>query len=173
MEIIVNDTNIFIDLYSCNLLDDFFMLPYNIHTTDFVMNELKEDEQRKVVTKFRNSGQLTIKSFDPQEILSIWEYYRMANKVCNLSIEDCSVLKYTKSLNGARLLTGDKTLRTRAEGEGIVVSGVLFIFDELVKHKIISPKEAVYHLKLLIEKNVRLPKDEIVKRFILWEDNLS
>lgn len=52
MEIIVNDTNIFIDLYSCNLLDDFFMLPYNIHTTDFVMNELKEDEQRKVVTKF-------------------------------------------------------------------------------------------------------------------------
>ena len=61
MEIIVNDTNIFIDLYSCNLLDDFFMLPYNIHTTDFVMNELKEDEQRKVVTKFRNSGQLTIK----------------------------------------------------------------------------------------------------------------
>lgn len=158
MEIIVNDTNIFIDLYSCNLLDDFFMLPYNIHTTDFVMNELKEDEQRKVVTKFRNSGQLTIKSFDPQEILSIWEYYRMANKVCNLSIEDCSVLKYTKSLNGARLLTGDKTLRTRAE---------------LVKHKIISPKEAVYHLKLLIEKNVRLPKDEIEKRFILWEDNLS
>ena len=116
MEIIVNDTNIFIDLYSCNLLDDFFMLPYNIHTTDFVMNELKEDEQRKVVTKFRNSGQLTIKSFDPHEILSIWEYYRMANKVCNLSIEDCSVLKYTKSLNGARLLTGDKTLRTRAEG---------------------------------------------------------
>ena len=158
MEIIVNDTNIFIDLYSCNLLDDFFMLPYNIHTTDFVMNELKEDEQRKVVTKFRNSGQLTIKSFDPQEILSIWEYYRMANKACNLSIEDCSVLKYTKSLNVARLLTGDKTWRTRAE---------------LVKHKIISPKEAVCHLKLLIEKNVRLPKDEIEKRFILWEDNLS
>ena len=28
MEIIVNDTNIFIDLHSCGLLDSFFKLPY-------------------------------------------------------------------------------------------------------------------------------------------------
>ena len=40
MEIIVSDTNIFIDLHSCGLLDSFFKLPYNVHTTDFVMSEL-------------------------------------------------------------------------------------------------------------------------------------
>ena len=33
MEIIVNDTNIFIDLHSCGLLDSFFKLPYKVHTT--------------------------------------------------------------------------------------------------------------------------------------------
>lgn len=43
----------------------------------------------------------------------------------------------------ARLLTGDKTLRTRTEGEGILVSGVLFIFDELMEHGIITQKEAI------------------------------
>ena len=169
MEIIVNDTNIFIDLYSCNLLDDFFKLPYNVHTTDFVISELKQAEQQKAVTEFCNIGKLTVKSFNPYEIASIWKYFRKANKVCNISIEDCSVLTYTKSLKKARLLTGDKTLRTRAEGEGIVVSGVLFIFDELVKHEIITQKEASTYLKILVEKNVRLPKDEIEKRIILWE----
>lgn len=169
MEIIVNDTNIFIDLHSCNLLDLFFKLPYKIHTTDFVISELKQAEQQKVINQFCNRGQLTIKSFNPHEIASIWKYYRMANKVCNISIEDCSVLIYTQSLEKARLLTGDKTLRRRAEGEGIVVSGVLFIFDELVKHEIITQREAGAYLKQLVERNVRLPKDEVEKRIMIWD----
>lgn len=33
-KIVVSDTNIFIDLISVNLLDGFFSLPWEIHTTD-------------------------------------------------------------------------------------------------------------------------------------------
>lgn len=40
--IVVNDTNIFIDLISVDLLDEFFSLPIDIHTTDFVINELTQ-----------------------------------------------------------------------------------------------------------------------------------
>ena len=36
MEIVVNDTNIFIDLHSIRLLDQFFELPITGHTVDFV-----------------------------------------------------------------------------------------------------------------------------------------
>jgi hypothetical protein len=67
------------------------------------------------------------------------------------------------------LLTGDKTLRKRAEGEGINVSGILFVFDELVNHDIISPKVAATHLAELYETNVRLPKEEVAKRLEQWQ----
>ena len=72
-------------------------------------------------------------------------------------------------MGSARLLTGDKTLRKRAEGEGINVSGILFVFDELVNHNIISPKDAAAHLAELSETNVRLPKEEVAKRLEQWQ----
>lgn len=169
MEIIVNDTNIFIDLHSCGLLDSFFKLPYKVHTTDFVISELTDGEQREAVMMYCTQEQLTVKSFTSKELTAIWKYYNTANKVCNVSIEDCSVLIYTKTMASARLLTGDKTLRTRAEGEGILVSGVLFIFDELVENGIITQKEAAFHLSKLVEKNVRLPNEEIDKRMGKWK----
>lgn len=169
MEIIVNDTNIFIDLHSCGLLDSFFKLPYKVHTTDFVMSELTKGDQYKEVMRFSNQNQLTVKTFSAKELVRIWEYYNNAQKVCNVSIEDCSVLIYTQTLEKARLLTGDKTLRSRAEGEGIVVSGILFVFDELVNHDIITPDEAAIRLIKLVESNVRLPKEEIKKRLATWK----
>lgn len=45
--IVVNDTNIFIDLIAVDLLDKFFSLPIEIHTTDFVVHELTEPLQKK------------------------------------------------------------------------------------------------------------------------------
>ena len=109
MEIIVNDTNIFIDLHSCGLLDSFFKLPYKVHTTDLVMSELTKGTQHKDVVTFCEQGHLTVKSFSSKEVVRIWEYYTEAKKVCNVSIEDCSVLIYTKTLECARLLTGFPT----------------------------------------------------------------
>ena len=45
-KIVVSDTNIFIDLISVNLLDGFFSLPWEIHTTDMIMKELKDSKAR-------------------------------------------------------------------------------------------------------------------------------
>ena len=49
MEIIVNDTNIFIDLHSIGLLSQFCLLPYEIRTVDFVMAEIVDKRQRESV----------------------------------------------------------------------------------------------------------------------------
>lgn len=53
VKIVVSDTNIFIDLISVNLLDGFFSLPWEIHTTDMIMRELKDSNQKVVVDAFR------------------------------------------------------------------------------------------------------------------------
>lgn len=42
--LVVSDTNIFIDLWKIDLLDAFFQLPVEIHTTDFVINELTKGD---------------------------------------------------------------------------------------------------------------------------------
>ena len=41
MDIVINDTNIFLDLYDVDLLDTFFQLPVQVHTVDFVVDEIK------------------------------------------------------------------------------------------------------------------------------------
>ena len=52
MDIIVNDTNIFIDLHTSGLLNEFLNLPIEVHTVDFVISELTDDEQRQAVEFF-------------------------------------------------------------------------------------------------------------------------
>lgn len=56
MEIVVNDTNIFIDLHSIRLLDQFFELPITVHTVDFVINELTDEVQFKAINKYIENG---------------------------------------------------------------------------------------------------------------------
>lgn len=49
MDIVVNDTNIFLDLISVGLLDVVFKLPIKFHTVDYVIAEIADDMQRKSV----------------------------------------------------------------------------------------------------------------------------
>lgn len=70
-KIAVSDTNIFIDLISVNLLDGFFGLPWEIHTTDMVIDELIRSEQHEAIGRFRQNGNLKVKSFDGEELLQI------------------------------------------------------------------------------------------------------
>ena len=49
------------------------------------------------------------------------------------------------------------------------MSGILFVFDELVNHNIISPKDAAAHLDALYESNGRLPKEEVERRLEQWK----
>ena len=42
----VSDTNIFIDLLETSLLDKLFLLPWEIHTTEFILNEIKEEPHK-------------------------------------------------------------------------------------------------------------------------------
>ena len=60
MEIVINDTNIFLDLYDIGLLDDFFQLTIRVHTVDFVINEITRPDQQKVIQQLISKGILSI-----------------------------------------------------------------------------------------------------------------
>ena len=58
--VVVNDTNVFIDLYSIGLLEEFFSLPWEVHTTNLVMHELERQWQNEEVSQYKTKGQLHI-----------------------------------------------------------------------------------------------------------------
>lgn len=47
--IVVSDTNVFIDLISIGLQEQFFQLPMEIHTTDMVVLEIKRSGQHEII----------------------------------------------------------------------------------------------------------------------------
>lgn len=132
MEIVVNDTNIFIDLYSIGLLEQFFELPISVHTVDFVINELKEPEQLKAVNEFIKNGKLKVQNFDTKDLIDIIDLQSRAGG--NVSITDCAVWHYAK-INNYTLLTGDGQLRKKAIETNVTVKGIVYVFDYLVETK--------------------------------------
>lgn len=167
MEIIVNDTNIFIDLHSIGLLGALCDLPYDVRTVDFVVNEITDKAQAESLASLVGEGKIKIESFNIDELAEIIEEHSSVSG--NLSVPDCSVCYYARK-HSATLLTGDRQLRRYAEGNNVTVRGILFIFDELVANKIIDAGIAAQKLRELTNINVRLPKSEITKRIKNWNE---
>ena len=165
MKILVNDTNILIDLHSVGLLEEMCRLPYEIHTVDFVVAEIADADQRRIFDELVAQGGIFIDGFTADEVIEIVEEHSSVSG--NLSIPDCSVCYFARKHN-VPMLTGDRRLRRYAEEQSIEVDGILFIFDELVKHDIISTSMAADRLEELFAINARLPKAEIRERINRW-----
>lgn len=164
-KIIVSDSNIFFDLLSMNLLKEFFDLPCEIATTDFVVNEIIKPDQLEMVSKYIHSKRLHVESFEFNELIDINKIYLNNNN--NASITDCSVWYYAKKTQG-RLLTGDAKLKRVATEDNVKVSGLLFIIDNLIDYGILPKKECANKLSKLLEANSRLPKSDCEERIKVW-----
>ena len=138
MEIVVNDTNILIDLYNAGLLSHCKRLDLDFRTLDVVINEIEEREQLDAVEQLIGSGTLRVDSLSSNQVERVFQMIGEYDGNCNLSPEDISVMVYAKD-NNCRLLTGDKTLRAKAIIENIQVSGVLYLTDLMTKGKHPTP----------------------------------
>ena len=167
-KIVVNDTNVFIDLYEVGLLEEFFSLPWEVHTTDFVMLELQREGQHETVAKYKADKRLVVPVLEAKAMSEIGVLYQQNMNRTNLSLTDCSVWYYAK-VNNCILLTGDRKLRTVSAYDGVEVHGVIYVFDTLVEFNIISYQVAVEKLQQLYNLNHRLPKEEIYKRINSWK----
>ena len=162
MKIIVNDTNILIDLMNISLLDVFLELDFKFHTNDLIINEITNAEQEAIINKVISENKLIVnetKAEDYPRIISLL--------INNLSFEDCSIWYYAQQIEGV-LLTGDARLRKEVEKTKVEVRGVLFVFDKLIEENKITKSNAINKLTELLNINPRLPKKEIKKRIELW-----
>lgn len=163
MEIVVNDTNILIDLYNADLLPYCKKLNLDFRTLDVVINEIEDSEQYSAVQSIIDEGTLSVYSLSGEQVGIVFQKVAEYNGVCNLSVEDISVMVYAID-NNCRLLTGDKTLKDKATLENIKVSGVLFLTDMLTNESIVDGEEMITALERLLSSNNRLPKKLIKER---------
>ena len=163
MKIIVEDTNIIIDLFKTGLISFCHELKLEFHTTRYVIVEIKDSKQSEVLNAIINNGLLLIDNFNGEEYERLIKFIDECNGVNNLSEADCSVLLLAKR-HECRLLTSDQKLKRRAEEHGIKVNGLLWLTDMLVEVHIVSEEKMIYYLNRYLETNPRAPENEVLKR---------
>ena len=163
MAIAVNDANIFIDLFEIDLIELFFKLNLDLHTTNLVLNELNY-EQKMVLEKHIAQNKLTVKVLNEIELEDLKRIEISSNK---LSKQDVSVYAYAKELN-ATILTSDNRLRKEAIAKGFEVHGILWVFEMMIQESLIKPQMACEKLTALMLINTWLPMSECKKRIEKW-----
>ena len=167
-KIVLNDTNIIIDLMSVDIFRHLFRLPWEVHVTDMVLAELKQADQSEMAEEAVGQGCILVDTFSSKEVGEISERYEFISQRTNLSPCDCSVW-YASEKRGYTVLTGDKKLRTVVEESGIEVHGILYVLNAMVDASIIAPDEAIRILTKLQSINCRLPKEKSNNCKTKWE----
>jgi len=156
MKLVVTDTNVLIDVLDCQLVQKFFDLPLEIHTTEFILAELNE-HQRAALIPFVATDHLKVKKFDELEMRAIMEFPVTRTGV-RRRIADRSAL-YLAVCWGAVLLGGDNDLRKEAEERQVEVHGSIWLFEVLFQHGVTTAEQTKNNLERLMEVNPRIPVD--------------
>lgn len=167
-KIVLNDTNIVIDLMSVDMFDRLFRLPWEVHITDMVKEELTREYQLALAGEAIERGCLLVDHFTGEEVGEIHERHDQISQRTNLSVCDCSVW-YASEKRGYTILTGDKKLRNVVEKCGLEVHGILYVIQAMVEEQLIKPSEAIGILKKLQTYNHRLPQNEIDTYVNKWK----
>ncbi len=169
MTIVVHDAGILIDMFECNLEEEWCSLDFKLTTTSFVWREINRRHQKTRLKTFVDRGKLIIEAIGAETMAEI---ARMKTEVSpGLSVEDISVLLLSLQTRGV-LLSGDGLLRRQAESQGVEVHGILWMIDTLINHRLISPLVAADRLEKLLQSGGSwLPLEECRKRLTKWRKN--
>lgn len=168
MEVIVDDTNILIDLANTGLLAHCMQMDISFCTTDMVISELRNTRQLDIVNGFRAEGGLNVCEMKGNELINVVTTYQELEQCSNLSPADVSVMLLAERLN-CRLLSNDQKLIRQARERGIEANGLLWLTDLMVETNVVSPRMMVEYLNQLLITNDRAPRkliDERISKYI-------
>jgi hypothetical protein len=157
--ILITDTNIWIDLENGGVLVEVFRLPYHFLIPDLAIPELIRPRWETLEVLGLRAHAL------PAEQLVEMVQLRHVHK--NLSVIDLAAYLLAKKLE-ATLLTGDWRLSELAGASGLSVHGALWLLDEMVHFKALTPGQAAIALSRMLETGARLPAEECNNRITRW-----
>jgi len=166
----VNDANILIDLVKLELLPHFFVLDLEFYTSDLILQELHH-QQLQQFQKYIDNNKLKVISFSAEELFTIG---MLQIEKPALSQQDCSAILSAQKVNG-KLVTSDGNLRKFAGTKNISVRGHLWVFDLMVKERVITGTiaiEKLNYLREVINPWLALPKNECDIRIDMWKETM-
>lgn len=163
MTVIVDDTNILIDLANTGLITQCQKLDIHFVTTDLAFAELRNARQLEAVQSFIDTGGLEVTDIKNADLMDLLVLYHHYATFTNLSLPDVSVL-WLAEHRQCRLLTSDQKLLNQARERGIEASGLLWLTDAMVEQRVVPPSEMIDYLLKLLETNERAPRKLILER---------
>jgi predicted nucleic acid-binding protein len=162
MKVIVSDTSVIIDLCKVQLIEPAFSLPYEFVVPDVMFADEFLDLGDYERDDLLASG-LSVSVLSGEAVALAVEYGATFRK--SLSTNDQFALALAKSTEYSILLTGDKRLRNAAASKEVEVRGLLWICDQMEKHRAVGAKRLGEALVALDEDElVRVPRAELRKR---------
>jgi len=158
----VTDAGILFDVFHGGIVHEMFHLPIIFVTSDLIADR---ELINPPFSLFEGAGLRKKDLSGPQTKALI----RIRRDHKNLSVSDISAFLLARDLKTI-LLTGDDALRTFATSAGVVVHGILWILDELIREDIITQLEAAIALEQIIAHNSYLPKKECMERITRWRE---
>ena len=163
--VIINDTNIWIDLKLTNIIEKVFLLPYELAVPDILYN----DELKDMDGELLEANGIKIIEMTNDEVVETAERSGMTNRV---SFNDLTTLVVAKS-RGYILVTGDGNLRKIAKSENVELRGTIWLIDEMVSNNILDIGEAALICKKLLQLKRRIPKEELQLRIKRWTEEVA
>ena len=165
MKVAIKDANVLIDLEAVGLLDLWFQLDYETHTTVLIVGQL-EAGRHDGVRSYIEAGFIKVESCPPAYLEECMEL--MSEIGSGPDIADCSVLLLAMKKK-AMLLSGDAPLRRAAKVKQVDVHGTIWIFDRLIEEKLLPSKVAAQKMRALLDSCRYLPTDTCEKRIAQWD----
>ena len=156
----VVDASVLIDLDDGGLLPSLRHLPFRLIVPDVVAEEYEQPGSQDL----RACG-FAVEELSASDVAEIEALAGQHSRA--LSLMDLSVLVLAKRLD-ALLLTGEKPLRQAASQHKVRVHGTLWVLDEMVNRRLVSPSRATEALGRMLAAGSRMPKDECQKRLARW-----
>ena len=165
MRIVVSDSSCLIDLRKVSMLDSLLRLPYEF----LIPNTLFEEELLKFTAAQKRAlirGGLKVVDLPGESVLRAQLIIR---ELPRLSVHDGLAFSLAESRPGCILLSGDEALRALAIKHAMEVHGVLWVFDELFRNRLIQANTILAALRTFLDDaTVRLPRREVanyIKRY--------
>jgi hypothetical protein len=157
MRILVSDTSVLIDLERGRLLEATFAIGWEFAVPDLLYKTELEASDGPQLLKLG----LRVESLDGDGVRQALAYRAHAPA---LTLADSFALTLAK-INAWTLLAGDGELRKLAHAEKVDYHGVLWMLDQLLEHKVVTPK--ILHRALTtisLHPRCRLPARDVRNR---------
>ena len=155
------DASVLLDFIEGDVFNRLFSLPFDFSTSDIVAYEISRSYSPSELERFG----LRIVGLEGDQILLI---QTLQIEHAELSPNDLSIFILAQQ-SGSLLISGDGPLRELADSHKVEYHGTLWLLEEMIHKKLITPRNAALALRTMLDRKRWLPRAESERLIKKWD----